>query len=67
MAQKVVMKYSKDVEGTWHVIAMDNFFTSVGVFKNLIAQTIYATETMRSNHVGIPITLNDTKTFYKIS
>jgi hypothetical protein len=67
LAHKVVMDLAKDIEGKWHVIAMDNFFTSIGLFKELGEKTIYATGTLRSNCIGIPSALKDTKTFSRMS
>jgi hypothetical protein len=46
---------------------MNNFFTNVRLFKNSVAQTIYATGTIKSNHVGIPITLKDSKSFNRMT
>jgi hypothetical protein len=60
------MELSKDIEREGHVIAMDNFFTSIGLFKDLAVQTIYATRTMRSNRFGIPIALKDAKPFNRM-
>jgi hypothetical protein len=42
------------IEGKGHVIAMDNFFTTVGLFQELAEKTIYATRTLRSKPVGMP-------------
>jgi hypothetical protein len=54
LTHKVVMKLVKDIEGKGHVIAMDNFFTTVGLFQELAEKTIYATRTLRSKPVGMP-------------
>jgi hypothetical protein len=35
LAHKVMMELSKDIEGKLHVITMDNFFTNIGLFKDL--------------------------------
>jgi hypothetical protein len=66
LAHKVVMELVKDIEGKGHVIAMDNFFTSISLFKELAEKAIYATGTLRSNRIGIPSTLKDTKTFSRM-
>lgn len=42
---------------------MDNFFSSVGLFKDLLDRGTYATGTMRSNWVGLPQALKNTKDF----
>jgi hypothetical protein len=49
LTHKVVLKLSKDIKGKRHIIAMDNLFTSIRLFKDLALTTIYAMETMRSN------------------
>jgi hypothetical protein len=36
LAHKVVMELSKDMEEKAHVIAMDNFFTSIELFMDLV-------------------------------
>jgi hypothetical protein len=61
LAHKVVMELSRDIEWKGHVIAMDNFFTNVGLFKDLAAKAIYATRTLRSNHTGISNALKGSK------
>jgi hypothetical protein len=66
LAHKVVMELAKDIEGKGHVIAMDNFFTNVSLFKELGEKTIYATGTLRSNRIGIPSALKDTKAFSRM-
>jgi hypothetical protein len=47
------------------VITMDNYFTSIGLFKALLERGIYATGTLRNNRIGIPSDLKNTKTFIK--
>jgi hypothetical protein len=37
LVHKVIMELSKYIEGKRHVIIMNNFFTSIGIFKDLIA------------------------------
>jgi hypothetical protein len=66
LAHKVVVELSRDIEGKGHVIAMDNFFTSVGLFKELAENAIYATGTLRSNHIGIPSAFKNTKAFSRV-
>jgi hypothetical protein len=66
LTHKVVMDLAKDIEGKWHIIAMDNFFTSVGLFKELGEKTIYATGTLRSNRIGIPSAFKDIKVFSRM-
>jgi hypothetical protein len=66
LAHKIVIELSRDIEGKWHVIAMDNFFISVGLFKELVENAIYTTGTLRSNRIGIPSALKDTKAFSRM-
>jgi hypothetical protein len=66
LTHKIVMKLSRDIEGKEHIIAMDSFFTSVGLFKELAEKAIYATGTLRSNRIGIPSALKNTKAFSKV-
>jgi hypothetical protein len=66
LALKVVMGLSRDIEGKVHVITMDNFFTSVGLLKELVEKAIYAMGTLRSNLIGIPNALKDTKVFNRM-
>jgi hypothetical protein len=66
LVHKVVMDLAKVIEGKMYVITMDNFFTSVGLFKELGEKTIYATGTLRSNRISIPSALKDTKTFSRM-
>ena len=40
---------------------MDNYFTSVGLFRDLERYGIYATRTMRAKHIGLPPNLTNTK------
>jgi hypothetical protein len=44
LAHKVVLDLVADVQGKGHIISMDNFFTSVGLFEELPSIQIYATK-----------------------
>ena len=66
LAHKIMMELSKDIKGKKHVTAMDNFFTSVGLFKDLASWAIFVTWIIRSNCVGAPIALKDKETFNKM-
>jgi hypothetical protein len=61
-----VVELSRDIKEKGHVIAMDNFFTSVGLFKELVEKAIYTTGTLRSNCIGIPSALKNTKAFSRV-
>jgi hypothetical protein len=66
LVHKIEVELSRDIEGKGHVIAIDNFFTSVDLFKELTEKAIYATGTLRSNRIGIPSALKSTKAFSKV-
>jgi hypothetical protein len=51
----------KNTENT--LVAMDNYFTSVGLFKDLLGRGIYATGTLCSNRIGIPSILKNKKQY----
>jgi hypothetical protein len=38
---------------------MDNFFIFVGLFEELACMRIYATGTVRSNRIGLPLSLKN--------
>lgn len=65
LAHNVVLHLLTSNEGRGHVIAMDNFFTSIPLFKDLLDKGIYATRTVRANRVGLPLVLKNTKAFAK--
>ena len=54
------------VDGLWdrgHLVTMDNFFSNIGFFKELLARGIFAFGIFRSNRVGIPSLLKNTRAF----
>jgi hypothetical protein len=60
LAHNVVMRM---LEGLWnrsHLVVTDNFFSSIGLFKELLQKGVYAIGTVRSNRVGLPIDLKNT-------
>jgi hypothetical protein len=63
LAHNVVMGLMEGLENRGHVVMMDNYFSSVGLFEELASKGIYATRTMRTNRIGLPAVLKDTKTF----
>ena len=63
LAHNVVLKLAEGLENKGHVIVMDNFFSSVGLFMDLKARGIYATCTMRSNRIGLPLELKNSRRF----
>jgi hypothetical protein len=60
-AYGVVMQLLQGLEDKGHCVVMDNFFCSVPLFKDLASKGIYATGTARSNRIGIPSHLKNTK------
>jgi hypothetical protein len=63
LAHNVVLRM---LEGLWnrgHLVVMDNFFSSIGLFKELLSKGTYACGTMRSNRVGLPTDLKNTNSF----
>jgi hypothetical protein len=60
-AYGVVMKLLQGLEGKGHCVVMDNYFCSIPLFKDLVSKGIYATDTVCSNCIGIPLHLKNTK------
>jgi hypothetical protein len=63
LAKKVVMDLVESIHDMGHVIVMDNFFSSIDLFKALQERGTYATGTIRSNRIGLPLCLKNTKAF----
>jgi hypothetical protein len=57
----VVMNLLHGLENKGHCVIMDNFFCSIPLFKDLEAKGIYATGTVRSNRIGLPLHLKNTR------
>jgi hypothetical protein len=66
LAHKVVLDLATNMQEKRHVINMDNFFTFVGLFEELALRQIYATGTMRSNWITLPLDLKNTCVFKNI-
>jgi hypothetical protein len=60
-AYRVVMKLLKGLHEKGHCVVMDNYFCSIPLFKDLVSKRIYSTGTVRSNRIGLPSHLKDTK------
>jgi hypothetical protein len=60
-AYGVVMKLLQGLERKRHCIVMDTYFCSIPLFKDLVTKGIYATGTVRSNRIGLPTHLKNTK------
>jgi hypothetical protein len=65
LGQRVVESLTVGLRGKGHVVVMDNFFTSVELFRSLEQMGIYATGMVRTNRVGLPAMMKATKTFKK--
>jgi hypothetical protein len=63
LAHKVVLDLAVNVQWKRHVIRMHNFFTSVGLLQDLALMQIYTTWTVRSNRIGLPLTLKNRGAF----
>lgn len=53
----VVCRLTKDLEGMWYTIAMDNFFRGPTLFDDLLGQGFYAVGTVRKHRRGFPSSL----------
>jgi hypothetical protein len=67
LAHNVVLNMVDDLDGKGHVVLMDNYFSSIGLFTEMASRGIYATGTMRSNRIGIPENFKDTKSFNRMA
>jgi hypothetical protein len=63
LAHRVVTNLTSGLDNKGHVITMDNFFTSVGLFRGLERRGIYATRTMRSNRIGLHLDMRNIREF----
>ena len=50
----VVTRLTRDLVGKSYDIFMDSFFSSVSLYKRLLAENIYCTGTLRSNRRNFP-------------
>ena len=53
----------KEFTSLGHLVVIDNFFPSIGLFTNLLSIGIYASRKVRPNWVGLPLELKVTKSF----
>jgi hypothetical protein len=60
-AYGVVMKLLRGLEEKWHCVVMDNYFCSIPLFEELVRKGIYAIGTIRSNRIGLPQHLKNSK------
>ena len=50
----VVTRLTRDLVGKSYHIFMDSFFSSVSLYKRVLAENIYCTGTLRSNRRNFP-------------
>jgi hypothetical protein len=55
------MKLLSGLEDKRHCVVMDNLFCSIPLFKDLEAKGIYAIGIVRSNRIGLPLHLKNTR------
>ena len=63
LVYNVVLKMVDGLGNVGHFVVMDNFFSSIWLFMDLLAMGIYASGTIRPNRVGLPSDLKDMKSF----
>ena len=54
LGRRVVIDFTKHLEGKYHKVYFDNFFSSVPLCKYLHCNKILAYGTIRSNQKGLP-------------
>ena len=57
LGEKVVLKLSKDIEGKYHQVFIDNYFSSCRLMDTLLERGIYSAGTVRQDRVGFPSAL----------
>jgi hypothetical protein len=57
--RNVVLGFMEGLQGKGHVLVTDNYFCNIALFAELANYEIYATDTMRSNRVGLPSNLKN--------
>ena len=62
----VVMSLLNGLHGQGHVVVTNNYFSRVGLFMKLANLETYATGTIRSNRVGLPLQLKNLKSFTRM-
>ena len=50
-----------------HCITMNNYSTSIPLFIELALKEIYAMDTMKTNHIGLPSSLKNTRPFKSVN
>lgn len=60
-----VLNFLEDLENRGHIVAMNNFFTSVELPMKMESKGIHETDTMGPNTIGLPKVMTSTKLFGK--
>ena len=63
LAYNVVLRMVEGLSHVGHVMVMDKNLPNIGFFKNLLSKGIYAIGIVRSNWMGLPKDLANTKSF----
>ena len=66
MAQEVVTNLTMGLENLGHCITMDNYFTSILQLVEFASKGVYGTGTVRTNCIGFPSHLKNTKIFKRV-
>jgi hypothetical protein len=53
------------LENRGHIVVMNNFFSSVPLFMDILGKDTYATGTVRTNRIGLPTAL-EKNSLYKV-
>lgn len=64
--RNVVRRMVGPLYGRGHIVVMDNCFTSIDLFMDLVGKCMLATGTIWSNRIGFPTNLKDKKTNSKL-
>ena len=62
-AYSIVMNLLQGLEDKGHCVVIDNFFTSIPLFRELASKGIYATGRVRANRIGRPLHLKNIRTW----
>jgi len=53
LAHNILMHLMSPNEGKVHILLIDNFFSNISLFKDVLEKGTYNTRTIRCNHVGL--------------
>ena len=59
LGEKVVMKLSESIQGRYHQLYFDNYFTSVNLLSKLLEKNTYACGTIRTNRKQYPAEISE--------